>query len=282
MIEEEHEVLSIKRQCELLGKSRSWYYYTPGKAVKRSAADTFYTELIKQVSDVFPFYGYRKIALELNEQYSLELSFKEVYRLWQEEGLHAVHIPIPTSTPRTAHAVYPYLLGKKEITYPNQAWQVDITYLRLPHGSVFLCAIIDVYSRKVLSWNLSNTMDVYLVLWALTWALERYGAPEIINSDQGSQFTTNDWISMVEDLAIKISMTGRGRSLDNIFIERWWRSFKHEHFYLQQYQTVRELRKGISSYVEFYNTRRFHQSLDYKRPDEVFYEKEELIEKESA
>ena len=244
--------------------------------------DTLYAELIKRVSETFPFYGYRKIALEVNEQYSMELSFKKVYRLWKEEGLHAVHIPVPTSTPKTAHAVYPYLLGKKEITYPNQAWQVDITYLRLPHGSVFLCAIIDVYSRKVLSWNLSNTMDVFFVLWTLTWALERYGAPEIINSDQGSQFTTHDWISMIEDLAIKISMTGKGRSLDNIFIERWWRSFKHEHFYLNQYQTVRELRKGISSYVEFYNTKRFHQALGYKRPDEVFYEKIESIEKESA
>jgi putative transposase len=151
-------------------------------------------------------------------------------------------------------------------------WQVDITYLSLPQGIVYLCAIIDVYSRKLLSWNVSNTMDVQFVLWPLTWALETYGIPEIINTDQGSQFTTEDWIGMVEDLNIKVSMNGKGRSLDNIFIERWWKNFKYEDFYLQQYQTVKSLKQGIRDYVEFYNTRRFHQALDYQRPDEVYYE----------
>jgi putative transposase len=122
-------------------------------------------------------------------------------------------------------------------------------------------------------------MDIFLVLWPLTWALEEYGIPEIINTDQGSQFTTKDWIGMVEDISVKVSMNGRNRSLDNIFIERWWRSFKHEDFYLQQYQTISALKKGITEYIEFYNTRRFHQSLDYKRPDEAYYEAEQKMEK---
>jgi putative transposase len=201
--------------------------------------------------------------------------------MWKNLGLQAVRMPPPTSTPRTAHAVYPYLLANKEITKPNQVWEVDITYLNLPQGTVYLCAILDVHSRKVLSWNLSNTMDVFLVLWPLTWAIERYGRPEIINTDQGSQFTTHDWIAMIEDLDIRISMNGKGRSLDNIFIERWWRSFKHENFYLNQYQTIKSLKRGITEYIEFYNTKRFHQSLNYKRPDEVFFEDDQILEEAS-
>jgi putative transposase len=265
----------------LLGKSRSWYYYTPYKDPKRIAHDQFDKTVIGKLSEMIPYYGYRKISFEAYECYGLSLSFKRAYRLRHEMNLHAVHIPIPTSTPRTAHAIYPYLLAGKKITYPNQVWQVDITYVRMPQGILYLCAIIDVYSRKILSWNLSNTMDIFLVLWPLTWALERYGLPEIINTDQGSQFTTKEWIGMVEDLNIKVSMNGKRRSLDNIFIERWWKSFKHEDFYLKQYETVTSLKRGISEYIEFYNTRRFHQSLDYKRPDEIYYQEEWALEKAS-
>lgn len=230
------------------------------------------------LKDEIPFYGYRKMALEMAERYGIPISFKRTYRLWCELGLHAVQLPPPTSTPRTAHAVYPYLLKGKKITHTNQAWQTDITYCRLPQGTVYLCAIIDVYSRKVLSWNLSNTMDVMLVLWPLTWALERYGPPEIINTDQGSQYTTEDWISMVEDLGIRVSMNGKGRSLDNVYIERWWKSFKHEDFYLNQYEKVSQLRAGIEGYVHFYNTRRFHQELGYKRPDEIYWSDQQQME----
>jgi putative transposase len=234
--------------------------------------DEYEKDLIKEVSNDIPFYGYRKVALEVCDRFGIALSFKRAFRLWHEMGRHAVRVPIPTSTPRTAHSVFPYLLLGREIKGVNEVWQVDITYVNIPQGTVYLCAIIDVYSRKLLSWNLSNTMDVFLVLWPLTWALERYGIPEILNTDQGSQFTTEAWISMAEDLGIRVSMNGKGRSRDNIYIERWWRSFKYEDFYLKQYQTVSSLRNGIRMYVEFYNTRRYHQSLGYRRPDDVFGE----------
>lgn len=271
LIEVDHEKITIARQCELLGKSRSWYYYTPYKDPSRTAKDDFDKKIIEYVSGLIPFYGYRKVSLEVQDRFRVSISFKRMYRLWKEMGLHAVRLPIPTSTPRTAHKIYPYLLSGREITRPNEVWQVDITYLSLPQGIMYLCAIIDVYSRKLLSWHVSNTMDVMLVLWPLTWALEKYGAPKIINTDQGSQFTTENWIGMVEDLSIKVSMNGKGRSLDNIFIERWWKNFKYENFYPNQYQTVKSLKQGIRDYVEFYNTRRFHQSLNYQRPDEVYY-----------
>ena len=272
LLERENLQISISRQCELLGKSRSWYYYKPHKDPRHTEKDTFDKKIIGHVSELIPFYGYRKVALEVHDRFGMSLSRKRTYRIWKELGLQAVRPPIPTSTPRTAHKIYPYLLSGREITRPNEVWQVDITYLSLPHGIVYLCAIIDVYSRKLLSWNVSNTMDVQFVLWPLTWALETYGIPDIINTDQGSQFTTEDWIGMVEDLSIKVSMNGKGRSLDNIFIERWWKNFKYEDFYLQQYQTVKSLKQGIRDYVEFYNTRRFHQALDYQRPDDVYYE----------
>ena len=255
----------------MLGKSRSWYYYRPGKDSKRELKDEFDKAVMNSLSNEIPFYGYRKIALEAKDRYGIDLSFKRALRLRRELSLHAVIPPPPTSIPRTAHAVYPYLLRGKAITRVNQVWEVDITYIRLPSGTVYLCAIIDVYSRKVLSWNVSNTMDVMLVLWPLTLALQSHGVPEIINSDQGSQFTTEDWVAMVEDLSIKISMSSKGRATDNIFIERWWRSFKHENLYLNQYQTLRALKNGIESYIEFYNTRRFHQALQYQTPDKVFY-----------
>lgn len=151
-------------------------------------------------------------------------------------------------------------------------WQIDVTYVRLPTGTVYLCGIIDVYSRKLLAWQLANTMDLMLVLLAITKAMEDYGVAEMINTDQGSQFTTRDWIGMVEDLGVWISIDGRGRALDNVYIERWWRSFKHEDLYLNQYDDTRTLRRGIERYVEFYNTRRFHQSLGYRRPDDVYAE----------
>ena len=278
MIDRDDDRFSISQQCRLFGKSRSWYYYGPGKDPKREAKDEFDKDLVNSLSDEIPFYGYRKIALEAEARYGVDLSFKRTLRLRQELSLHAVIPPPPTSIPHTAHAVYPYLLRGKSITRVNQVWQVDITYVRLPSGTVYLCAIIDVYSRKVLSWNVSNTMDVMLVLWPLTQALQSHGAPEIINSDQGSQFTTEDWVSMVEDLSIKISMSSKGRATDNIFIERWWRSFKHEDLYLNQYQNLRALRRGIEKYIEFYNTRRFHQALQYRTPDDVFYREVETTE----
>ena len=216
-----------------------------------------------------PFYGYRKAACEAGER-GWDISAKQMLRVRRENNIRALKLPPPTSTPRTAHATYPYLLAGRIITKANEVWQIDITYIRLPAGTVYLCAIIDVATRRVLAWNLSNTMETLLVLLPLAWALERYGIPEIINSDQGSQFTTVDWISILETTGIRVSMDGKGRAGDNIYIERWWNSFKHEDLYLNQYATMGELRRGIERYVRFYNHRRFHQALGYRRPAEVF------------
>lgn len=215
--------------------------------------------------------------MEADER-GFDISAKQMLRIRREQNIRAVHVPPPTSTPRTAHAVYPYLLSGREITRVNEVWQIDITYVSLPTGTVYLCAIIDVYSRKVLTWNLSNTMETAFVLVALSWALLTHGIPEIINTDQGSQFTTSDWISIVETTGIRVSMDGKGRATDNIYIERWWNSFKHEHLYLRQYSTMRELRGGIAAYVEFYNRRRFHQALSYRRPAEVYAEAQAATE----
>lgn len=269
-MEPDNEQLSIARQCELLGKSRSWYYYRPYTRQDRLETDNADKELIEEISEEIPFYGYRKIALEAGSR-SRPLSFKRAYRLCRELDIAAVRLPPPTSSPYTAHAVYPYLLRGLHICRPNQVWQADITHLRLPGGTVYLCAILDVYSRKVLAWNLSNTMDAFLVLLAVTAAMERYGVPEIVNTDQGSQFTTTEWISPLEAEGVRISMDARGRAQDNVYIERWWGSFKREHFYLNQYTSLPALRRGIEEYVHFYNTRRFHQHLGYKRPAEVYF-----------
>ena len=252
-----------------MGKSRSWYYYRPRVDPEREEQERADTEVIEEIHEDIPFYGYRKASLEAAER-GHYISPARMLRLRESCGIRALTLPPPTSTPRTAHATYPYLLKRFSITHPNQVWQVDITYCRLPAGTVYLCAIIDVYSRKVLSWNLSNTMESEMVLIALAWALETHGIPEIINSDQGSQFTTADWISILETSGIRVSMDGKGRAIDNVYIERWWRSFKHEDLYLHQYATMSALRAGIERYVHFYNHRRFHQSLDNWRPAEVF------------
>jgi putative transposase len=263
--------LSIRRQCELLGRSRSWYYYRGGRNSRRQEHEQRLATVAEEVHAEIPFYGYRKAAFEAAER-GWDISVKQMLRVRRENNIRALRLPPPTSTPRTAHARYPYLLDNREITEANEVWQVDITYVRLPGGTVYLCAIIDVATRRVLAWNLSNTMETLLVLMPLAWALERYGIPEIINSDQGSQFTTVDWISILETTGIRVSMDGKGRAVDNIYIERWWNTFKYENLYLNQYATMGELRRGIERYVHFYNHRRFHQALGYRRPAEVFAE----------
>jgi putative transposase len=254
-----------------LGKSRSWYYYRPRRNPKPEEQDRRKRAAAEAVHNDIPFYGYRKAALEAQER-GHNITFKQMLRLRRECRIHAVQVPPPTSTPRTAHAQYPYLLKGKQITRVNQAWQADLTYISLPGGTVYLCAFIDVYSRRVLAWNVSNTMDTAMVLMTLAWALERHGIPEILNTDQGSQFTTVDWIEIVETMGTRVSMDGKGRASDNIYIERWWNTFKYEDLYLNQYETLPQLRRGIESYVSFYNHRRFHQTLSYRRPAEVFAE----------
>ncbi len=188
----------------------------------------------------------------------------------KKSGLRALYAGKRTSIPAKGHARYPYLLRSKAIWLPNQVWATDITYIKLKGGYVYLAAIIDLYSRKVLSWRISNTMDAEFCVAALEEAIAIWGVPGIFNTDQGSQFTSDAFVGVLETHGIRISMDGRNRALDNIFVERFWRSLKYEDIYLKDYQTMEELKQGLKRYFGFYNSERFHQSLDYQTPDTVY------------
>lgn len=221
-----------------------------------------------------PFYGSRKmVAFFKSKGYAVNR--KRVQRLMRILGLVAM-VPSPnTSKKHPQHKIYPYLLRGVAIVRPNQVWSSDITYIRLTHGFVYLVVIIDWYSRKVLSWRLSNSMEADFCVECLSEALQRYGTPEIVNTDQGSQFTGDKWINVLKAaVSIKISMDGRGRALDNIFVERLWRTVKYENVYLINYSLMTELREGLGEYFEFYNGERFHQSLKNKTPNEVYFKAE--------
>lgn len=196
---------------------------------------------------------------------------KRVLRLMREMGIQAIYPKPNLSKPASDHKKYPYLLRDLKIVKPNQVWATDITYIKLREGFIYLAAIIDLYSRKVLSWRISNTMDTDFCIEVLEEALQNYGKPEIFNSDQGSQFTSLIFIQKLEDENIKISMDGKGRATDNIYIERLWRSLKYEDIYIREYQTISECEEGVNKYFKFYNQERFHQSLEYKTPDEIYF-----------
>ena len=229
--------------------------------------------MLNKIRDVwyrYPFYGYRKITQELRASGD-RVNRKRVQRLMASAGIQAIYPGPNTSKRNQQHAVYPYLLKDTVITAPNDAWQVDITYLRMGNGFMYLVALIDVYSRYVVGWSLSNTLETDSCLDALQKALKQ-GQPKIINSDQGCQFTSGDWVDALGAQQIKISMTGKGRCLDNVYIERFWRSFKREEFYLNEYDDVKELKAATKAYIEFYNHKRWHQSLGYKTPASVYYD----------
>jgi len=261
--------LSIRQRCDLLGLNRSTLYY------KEKPADIDDIDVLNAIRDAwerYPFYGYRRITKELRAN-GIKVNRKRVLRLMRWGGIQAIYPGPNTSRRNQLHAVHPYLLRDLSVTRPNQAWMVDITYLRMPNGFMYLVALIDVYSRYVVGWSLSNTLDTKFCIDALKSALT--GAhPESINSDQGCQFTSEDWIHFLHEWNIKISMTGKGRCLDNVYIERFWRSFKREEFYLNEYISVKALRNAISAYIEFYNQKRWHQALDYNTPASVYFEQE--------
>ena len=252
----------------MLGINRSTKYYTPSE--KKKSDDEFYKVLIFEIYKDYPFYGYRKVTKELQKM-GYTINRKKVRRLKNEMGLRTIYPRPNLSKPAKGHKIYPYLLRNLEISRPNQVWATDITYLRLKHGFVYLAAILDLYSRKVLSWEISNTLDAEFCCSTLNRALLKYGKPEIFNSDQGSQFTGNKFIGILEKNEIKISMDGKGRALDNIYVERLWRSLKYEDVYLNRYDSLNECRLGIKNYFVFYNSKRFHQSLEYMTPDEKYY-----------
>lgn len=255
----------MRRQCELLGINRSGIYYENKPAL---ITDVDVLNMIREIWERYSFYGYRRITKELQGN-GVDVNHKRVQRLMLLGGIQAIYPGPNTSKRNHKQSVYPYLLKELVIIRPNTAWQVDITYLRMGNGFMYLVALIDIYSRYVVGWSLSNTMDTSFCIMALTMGL-RMATPEIVNSDQGSQFTSDEWITMLKEMGIKVSMTGKGRCLDNIYIERFWRSFKWEEFYLYDYQSVAELKKAIIDYIEFYNHKRRHQSLDYKTPAQIY------------
>jgi putative transposase len=267
LIEPDHPDLSVRRQCELLGVNRSSYYYAP------ASESPFNLALMQRIDEIYtasPFYGYRKITVLLQQE-GCAVNRKRVARLMNLMGIHAICPGPQTSRPAPDHKVYPYLLRGVAIIRPNQVWSVDITYIRMRSGFMYLVAIIDWYSRFVLSWRLSNTLDGAFCLAALEEALERYGVPEIFNSDQGSQFTAHDFTGRLERAKIRISMDGRGRALDNIFVERLWRTVKYEDVYLKDYETPLGLEVGLRDYFFKYDYQRPHQSLQYRTPAVVYF-----------
>ena len=258
--------LSVRRQCELLALNRSTLYYEP---VEVSAEETALMKTIDQVFTRWPFYGSRRIVLEL-ERLGHKVNRKRVQRLMRVMGLQAL-VPGPhTSKPHPEHKVYPYLLRRLDITRPNQVWAADITYIPLENGWGYLIAVIDWYSRAVLAWRLSNTMTVEFCIDTLKDALHAHGRPEIFNTDQGAQFTSPDFTDVLDGEGVAISMDGKGRATDNIFIERLWRSLKYEDVYLRNYATLAEAQAGIANWIRFYNVRRPHQALDNRTPMDVY------------
>jgi len=266
LIEPNHPALSIRHQCELLDLNRSSFYYQPAS---ESALNLELMRLIDEQYLKTPFYGWPKMTVYLHKLGYL-INHKRVQRLMQLMGLQAIYPKPRTSNPAPEHKIYPYLLRGLVITRPNQAWAADITYVPLPKGFMYLVAIIDWFSRYVLAWQLSNTLDSYFCIQALQQALQ--GArPEIFNTDQGAQFTANAFTAILETADIRISMDGRGRALDNIFVERLWRTVKYEDIYLHDYATVPALIAGLTRYFTFYNHERPHQSLGYCTPAEIYF-----------
>ena len=227
-----------------------------------------------------PFYGTRKIAAYLKSQGHL-VNRKRVRRLMRLMGLKAIYRRPRMSKPAPGHKIYPYLLGGMAVTRPNQVWAADITYLKLDAGFVYLVAIMDLYSRKVLSWRISLSMDSEFCIEAVKEAMARYGVPAIFNTDQGSQFTSYGFMKVLKDACVEISMDGQGRWRDNIYVERFWRTLKYEDIYLKAYESVRELKTGLSRYFRFYNTDRYHQGLDYQTPEQM-YESFQAVAKEAV
>jgi len=265
LVERDHEEISVRRQCQLLGVNRSGLYYEP---LGESEENLTLMRLLDEQYTRTPFYGSRKMVEWLGTQ-GLRVNRKRVSRLMELMGIEAVYPKPKLSQPGEGHRVYPYLLRGLEVGRVNQVWSTDITYIRMAQGFVYLVAVMDWFSRYVLSWRLSLTMEIDFCVEALKCALRR-GRPEIFNSDQGSQFTSEKFTGELAEREIAISMDGRGRCMDNIFIERLWRSLKYEEVYLKDYGTVPEAWAGIEKYFRFYNHERLHQSLGYRTPAAVW------------
>ena len=265
MVDHQHPSLSVVHQCKLLCISRSGLYYQPAGV---SEEDINLMKLIDRQYLSTPFYGARRMAVWLKKQ-GHKVNRKRVRRLMGIMGLKAIYRRPRTSRPEADNKVYPYLLSGMDITRPNQVWTSDITFIPMEKGFMYLVAIMDWYSRYVLAWRLSNTLDADFCVDALEDALKK-GRPDIFNRDQGAQFTSEAFTGLLRQYGVRISMDGKGRYSDNLFIERLWRTVKYEEIYLKAYRDGREARAGISSYFRFYNNERPHQAMGYQTPEEVF------------
>jgi putative transposase len=267
MIERDEGPLSIRAQCKLLGVNRGMLYYQPSRLTE---SDVAVMHLMDEQYTRTPYYGVERMTAWLH-RLGICIGHNRVRRLLRLMGLQAVYPKPRLSRPGgPEHRIWPYLLRGLAIEHPNQVWAADITYIRLWRDFVYLVAVMDWYSRYVLSWSLSTTLDSWFCVEALRRALA-VGRPQIFNSDQGSQFTSEAFTSILQQAAVMISMDGRGRAFDNIFVERLWRSVKYEEVYLKDYSVVDEARRGLSDYFALYNTERLHQSLGYKTPAEVYF-----------
>ena len=266
MINRENTNLSIVRQCDLLDINRASFYYCP---VPESADDVAIMNEIQDIWEKYPFYGYRRITVTLRRSGD-RINYKRVHRLMGKMGIRALYPKPRTSIANAGHKKYPYLLKDLSLERADQVWATDITYVRMNPGFVYLVAIIDLYSRYIVSWKLSISLDAGFCIEALEEALIR-GCPDIFNTDQGCQFTSAVWIEMLEAHGIQISMDGKGRCMDNIYAERLWRSLKYEEVYLKSYETVHEAKQSLERYIEFYNNQRPHQALGYQTPAEVYF-----------
>ena len=265
MIDRTH-ALPLTRQCQLLNLSRSSVYYQPTGVSDEDL------QLMRRIDEMHlqrPFYGSRRIRDWLQDE-GYPVNRKRVQRLMRQMGITALYPKANTSRPGKGHKIYPYLLRGLEIDRPNQVWAADICYIPMARGFVYVVAIMDWYSRKVMAWRVANTMDADFCVEALEEAIRCYGKPDIFNTDQGAQFTSEAFTGALKAAGIRISMDGKGRWVDNVFVERLWRSLKYEEVYLKAYETVAEARQGMGNYFRFYNRERRHQGLNRRTPDQVY------------
>ena len=255
------------RQCQLLDLCRSSFYYQPRPV---SAEELGLMRRLDELHLNYPFLGARRLARMLRRE-GFAVGREHVGTLMRRMGIEAIYRKRRTSIPAKGHTIYPYLLSNVAIERANQAWAADITYIPLAQGFAYLVAILDLYSRKVLAFRVSNAMSSEFCVEALEEALGRYGTPEIFNTDQGSQFTDDDFTTPLKARGVRVSMDGKGRWIDNVFVERLWRSVKYEDIYLHAYATPREVTTALTAYFSFYNERRVHQNLDYRTPDEMYF-----------
>jgi len=285
LVEKNHPKLSVREQCKILSVPRSTVGYRP---VEESEEDMRIMRIMDKIYMKDPCVGSRRLVTLLERDYGITANRKRIMRLRKKMGLETIWCkPRRTSIPDKGHRKYPYLLGDRIVEWADEAWCADITYVPMSHGHAYLCAVMDWHSRKVLGWAVSNTMDCALTEKALAAAVAQcLGLPEIFNTDQGSQFTSPEWTGRLEGLGIAVSMDGKGRWMDNVFIERLWRSVKYEDIYLKGYGTIGELETGIREWIKRYNTWRPHQALGNKTPAQIYATKRKpsvsVPEKEKA